>query len=40
MTSKVYTETVLPQIREDLYNQGLTLYQDADLAHLSKLIKD
>jgi hypothetical protein len=36
MTTKVYTEVILPQIKEDLIREGLTLCQDADSAHTSK----
>jgi hypothetical protein len=36
MTTKEYTETVLPAIRGDLWSKGLTLCQDADSAHTSK----
>ncbi|KIN01395.1 hypothetical protein OIDMADRAFT_145468 [Oidiodendron maius Zn] len=39
MTSKVYTEEILPSILQDLKDQGLTLCQDADLAHDSKETK-
>jgi hypothetical protein len=33
MTLKVYIEVILPAIKDDLLSQGLTLIQDADLAH-------
>jgi hypothetical protein len=36
MTIAVYTQVILPTIREDLEREGLTLCQDADLAHTSK----
>jgi hypothetical protein len=36
MTSKVYTEEILPSILQDLKDQGLTLCQDPDSAHDSK----
>jgi hypothetical protein len=36
MTTKVYIETVLPALLEDLISRGLTLCQDADSAHISK----
>jgi hypothetical protein len=36
MTTKVYTEVILPAILEDLKERGLTLCQDADSAHDSK----
>jgi hypothetical protein len=36
MTTKVYTEFILPSIKDDLLRQGLTLCQDADSAHKSK----
>jgi len=35
MTSKVYTEVILPQLLEELKDQGLTLCQDADSVHNS-----
>lgn len=37
MTSKVYTEVILPQLLEELTDQGLTLCQDADSAHNSRV---
>ena len=37
MTAKVYTETILPAILDDFTSQGLTLCQDADSAHISKV---
>ena len=36
MTTKVYTERILPSIIDDLQEQGLTLCQDADSAHTSR----
>jgi len=36
MTTKFYTEVILPQLLNDFQAQGLTLCQDADLAHTSK----
>jgi len=36
MTTKVYTETILPAILDDFTSQGLTLCQDADSAYTSK----
>jgi hypothetical protein len=36
MTTKVYTEHILPAIKEDLEEQGLILCQDADSAYVSK----
>lgn len=36
MTTKVYTEVILPQIKDELKAWGLTLCQDADSAHDSK----
>ncbi len=36
MTTKVYTEVVLPLLKDDLLDRGLWLCQDADLAHASK----
>jgi hypothetical protein len=36
MTTKVYTEVILPGLLEELKEQGLTLCQDADSAHTSK----
>jgi hypothetical protein len=33
MTTKAYTEVILPVIKDDLLSRGLTLIQDADLAH-------
>jgi hypothetical protein len=36
MTTKVYTEVVLPLLKDDLLYRGLWLCQDADLAHTSK----
>jgi hypothetical protein len=39
MTSKVYTEVILPSILQDLKDRGLTLCQDADSAHDSKETK-
>ena len=36
MTTKVYTTMVLPLLRDELLDQGLTLCQDADSAHTSK----
>jgi hypothetical protein len=36
MTTKVYTTVVLPLLRDELLDQGLTLCQDADSAHTSK----
>lgn len=35
MNSKVYTEHILPSIRQELSDRGLTLVQDADSAHKS-----
>ena len=35
MTTKVYTDHILPSIRQELSDQGLTLCQDADSAHCS-----
>ena len=36
MTTKVYTEVILPQLLDELQDQGLTLCQDADSAHNSR----
>jgi hypothetical protein len=36
MTTKVYTEDILPALLKDFQDQGLTLCQDADSAHTSK----
>lgn len=36
ITTKAYTEVILQAIVQDLQDQGLTLSQDADPAHLSK----
>jgi hypothetical protein len=36
MTTKVYTESILPQLVQDLQSQGLTLCQDADSAYVSR----
>ena len=36
MTTAVYTQVILPAVREDLEREGLTLCQDADSAHTSK----
>jgi hypothetical protein len=36
MTSKVYTEVILPTIKDNLLSQGLTLIQDANSAHTCK----
>lgn len=36
MTTKAYTEQVLPEIMSDLKEKGLALYQDADSAHTSQ----
>jgi hypothetical protein len=36
MTTKFYTEVILPQLLEDFQDQGLILCQDADSAHTSK----
>jgi hypothetical protein len=36
MTTKVYTETILPAILDDFTSQGLTLCQDTDSAHISR----
>jgi hypothetical protein len=36
MTLKVYTEVILPVIKDNLLSQGLTLIQDANLAHTYK----
>jgi len=36
MTTKVYTEAILPQLLDDFQAQGFTLCQDADSAHTSK----
>ena len=36
MTTKVYTEVILPQLLDELRDQGLTLCQDADSAHNSR----
>ena len=35
MTTKVYTQEILPAIKDDLLSQGLTLWQDKDSAHNS-----
>ena len=35
ITTKVYTEVILPAILNDLLDRGLTLYQDKDSAHKS-----
>ena len=40
MTKEVYTERILPSIIDDLKDRGLTLCQDADSAHTSKLATD
>ena len=39
MTTKVYTEDILPAIKDDLLNRGLTLWQDKDSAHNSSETK-
>jgi hypothetical protein len=39
MTTKVYTEVILPAVLGDLKERGLTLCQDADSAHDSKETK-
>lgn len=39
MTTKVYTEEILPAIKDDLLLRGLTLWQDKDSAHDSKATK-
>ena len=36
MTTEVYIQYVLPSIRDELLDQGLTLCHDADSAHTSK----
>jgi hypothetical protein len=36
MTIKVYIEVILPMIKKELQDRGLTLYQDADSAHKSQ----
>ena len=36
MTTKCYTETILPTLVEDLTSRGFTLCQDADSAYISK----
>lgn len=36
ITTKVYTKVILPQLMQELKDQGLTLCQDADSAHNSK----
>jgi hypothetical protein len=36
MTTKVYTEVILPAVKEDLEREELTLCQDADSVHKSK----
>jgi hypothetical protein len=36
-TTKVYTKHILPMIKDDLLDRGLTLCQDHDLAHTSKI---
>jgi hypothetical protein len=36
MSTKVYTQEVLPAIKQDLLDYGLTLWQDKDSAHDSK----
>jgi hypothetical protein len=37
MTTKVYTEVILPGLIDELKEQGLTLCQDADSAHTSRV---
>jgi hypothetical protein len=37
ITTKVYTEYILPAIKEDLQKQSLTFCQNADLAHVSNI---
>lgn len=39
MTTKVYTQEILPAIKDDLLSQGLTLWQDKDSAHDSNSTK-
>ena len=36
MTTKMYTEVILPQLLEELKDQSLTLCQDADSVYISK----
>jgi hypothetical protein len=36
ITIEVYTKVVLPSLRDELLDQGLTLCHDADLAYISK----
>jgi hypothetical protein len=36
MTGKVYTEVILPTIKDNLLSQGLTLIQDSNSAHIYK----
>jgi hypothetical protein len=36
MTTKVYTEVVLPLLKEDLWKNNLTLCHNADSAHTSR----
>ena len=38
MTKKVYTEVILPLLKEELQDQGLTVCQDTDSAYNSKAI--
>jgi hypothetical protein len=38
ITTEVYTKVILPQLIDELKDQGLTLCQDADSAHDSKAI--
>ncbi len=37
MNSQVYTEVILPQLLQELQDQGLTLCQDADSVHKSQV---
>jgi hypothetical protein len=39
MTTKVYTEVILPTLKDELLEQGLTLCHDANSAHTSKATK-
>ena len=39
MDEITYTEVILPAILEDMHTRGLTLWQDKDSAHCSKLVQ-
>jgi len=39
MTTKVYTEVVLPLLKDELWEHNLNLYHDADSIYISRAIK-